>query len=135
MGSKHKVFDELTLLADGLTTTVYTIATHALTPVQLKGFNQEQAKGTPKLCIDFFGLDSAGAATIALVILSDNAATPTTAIWTSRTYTLAEAQALFGGVEPFTWNIPLDECGDYIHVTMQVAVAVLTAGELNVGLI
>jgi len=133
MGTRHVVFDDALKFWEAEAAGTFTVAAHYSATLDL-GVGPDLVN-PPEIWIDWPGLDSAGAATFTLSILTGAATAPTTVIWTSRVYTLAEAQAYFDTNETYRLPLPVsDLTGRYIRLNMAVGTAVVSAGTLTAAL-
>jgi len=115
--------------------TIRTIASYYSAEVDTSGFMNSDDVCSLGLAVDFADLGSAGGAKVMLTIRSSTTATATDIIWTSQTFTLAEAQAAFAGADGFIMPIPNSLLSNYTRINFAVTVADLNAGVLNAGLV
>ena len=116
--------------------TVLSQANYDSSVVDVSGFNSSDMVCSMGVAIHWPDIDSGGAATVILVMLSDDTlASPSTVIQTSKTFTLAEAQAAFGGADGYILPVPNAELGDYFMFRITVGDAALTAGVCTAGLV
>jgi len=135
MGTKHVVFDDALKFWEASAYTNFAQGTVASAVLSMGTAGAYLDKvNPPEIWIDWPGLDSAGAATVVLKILSDTNATPTTVLWTSRTFTLAEAQAAFDTNEYYRLPLPISEISTYLMLQIVIAAADLSAGTLYAAL-
>lgn len=134
MGTKHMVFDDSLKLWEAEPAATFTVAAHYSATIDLTT-TRTLSGDNPKIWIDWPGLNSAGAATFTLSILSGAATAPTTVIWTSRVYTLAEAQAFFDTADGYILPIPISDCLQFMRLNMAVGTAVVSAGTLSAALV
>jgi hypothetical protein len=123
------VFDDSLKLWEAEPASTFTVAAHYSASIDL-GLLRDKA-ANPVIWLDWPGLDSAGAATFTLSILSGAATAPTTVIWTSRVYTLAEAQAFFDTAEGYILPLPMCDMLQFFRLNMAVGTAVVSAGVLS----
>lgn len=136
MPTKHMAFDEELLFWDADATlraaATYHSAVLSLSDLGLDG-NSEKHYG---VAISWPGVDSAGAATTLLSILSDDTATPTAVIWEDAAdLSLAETKARYQDAERCVLPIPMLLTGDNIRLQIDVDIAALTAGTITAGLV
>ena len=134
MGTRHVVFDDLLKLWEATATTAWTAGNKDSTVIDFGASTYVDAINPPEIWIDWPGVNSAGAATTVLVLMSDANATPTTVIWTSRTFTLAETIAFFDTAEYYRLPLPVSELGRYFMLRITVGVATINAGAITAAL-
>jgi len=115
--------------------TIRTVAAHCSAEVDTSDFMSSDSVASLAIAIDFQGLDSGGAATVVLTVLSSTTATATDVIYTSKTYTLAQAKATFAGTDGYILPLSNAEISNFTRINLAVGVAVLTAGVCNAGII
>lgn len=135
MPTKHIVFDELVLLYDA-DATILTIAVHYSSDVDLQalGIDAKSYKHYG-VAISWPGVTSTGAATSQLIMYSAATASPTVAICTFPSKTLAETKALYQDAERCVFPIPLLLSLRYFRIGITVAAAAMTDGICTAGII
>lgn len=129
-----KIFDESTLLYDAVDTSSWTVSNHDSSIVNLSLYGGYDALQPPIVQIRWPGITSAGLATAIISIMMDTNATPTTILWVSRTFTLAQMVSFFGDAD-YRLHLPVSEMSTYIKIRIAIGTAALTGGTLTGGLV
>lgn len=129
MGAKHVVFDDSLKLWEAEPAATFTVAAHYSASIDLT--TTRDLRRPPAIWLDWPALNSAGAATFTLSVLSGAATAPTTVVWTSRVYTLAEAIAFFDTAENYILPLPMSDLLQFVRLNMAVGTAVVSAGTLS----
>jgi hypothetical protein len=117
MGARHVVFDHSLALFDATACTGWTFGSTYPSSVIDLGLYPDLVN-PPEILIDCPGLGSAGALTWQTIIYGGTTASAaTTVLWTSRTYTLAEAILMFDTHEWYRLPVPI---GDFTTGTTQI---------------
>ena len=115
--------------------TIRDVDNHYSAEVDTSDFMTSDSVVSLAIAIDFAGLDSAGAATVILTVLSSTTATATDVIYTSKTYTLAQAKATFAGVDGYILPLSNAEISNFTRINLAVGAVALNAGVCNAGII
>ena len=131
---KFLVLDTLTDFFDK-DATILAVADYASAQVDISGHTSSDDVCTLGVAIQWPGITSAGAAVVTITVLSDSATPPTTVVYTSRAYTLAEAVSFFGGPDGYILPLANVELDTNIIINIGVSVANITGGTLTAGLV
>ena len=130
MGAKHVIFDDSVKLWEA--ESILTVAAHYSATIDLT--TTRDLRRVPAIWIDWPGLAITATGTCTLSVLSGAATAPTTVVWTSRVYTVAESIAFFDTAENYILPLPMSDLLQFVRLNMAIGTAAVTAGLISGGL-